>query len=190
MSSSDPISTDADVASPAFIDSDNVEGDHGASTIRAAMINRPRQDLYAFWRDFTNLPSFTENVKAVEVLDASRSQWTIAGPAGAEIDLVSEITEDIPGERIAWRSSEGSDVDHEGWIEFKDNAFGRGTEVRIFISYDPPAGAIGKVVAKVMQREPRIQARRELRRFKQLMETGEVSTSKAPDAAPRASRHF
>ena len=120
----------------------------------------------------------------MEILDDARSQWTIVGPAGADIDLVSEITEDIPGERIAWRSSEGSDVDHEGWVEFKDNAFGRGTEVRIFISYDPPAGAVGKVVAKVLQREPRIQARRELRRFKQLMETGEISTSKAPEAAP------
>ena len=83
-----------------------------------------------------------------------------------------------------------SDIDHEGWIEFRDNAFGRGTEVRVLISYDPPAGAVGKLVAKVMQREPRVQARRELRRFKQLMETGEVSTSKAPDAAPRAHRHF
>lgn len=190
MPSSDPISTDAEVASPAFIDKDNVEGDYAAASIRAAMINRPRQELYDFWRDFRNLPSFTENVKDVEILDPQRSQWTIAGPAGMDIDLVSEITEDVPGERIAWRSTEGSDVDHEGWIAFKDNAFGRGTEVRIFISYDPPAGAIGKVVAKVMQREPRIQARRELRRFKQLMETGEVSTSKAPDAAPRASRHF
>lgn len=190
MPSSDPISTDADVASPAFIDKDNVEGEHASSSIRAAMINRPRQELYAFWRDFRNLPLFTENVKAVDILEGDRSQWTIAGPAGSEIDLVSEITEDIPGERIAWRSSEGSDVDHEGWISFKDNAFGRGTEVRIFISYDPPAGALGKVVAKVLQREPRIQARRELRRFKQLMETGEVSTSKAPDAAPRSGRHF
>ena len=189
MSSSDPNSTDAEVASPAFIDKDNVEGDHAASSIRAALINRPRQVLYAFWRDFTNLPAFTENVKAVEILDDARSQWTIAGPAGFEVDLVSEIIEDIPGERIAWRSSEGSDVDHEGWIEFKDNAFGRGTEVRIFISYAPPAGALGRVVAKVMQREPRLQARRELRRFKQLMETGEVSTSRAPEAAPRAGRH-
>jgi uncharacterized membrane protein len=184
------LSTDAEVASPAFVDKDNVEGDHSANSIRAAMINRPRQELYAFWRDFRNLPAFTENVKSVDVLDDRRSQWTIAGPAGSDVDLVSEITEDRPGEYIAWRSTEGSDVDHEGWIEFRDNAFGRGTEVRVFISYDPPAGAIGKAVAKVMQREPRVQARRELRRFKQLMETGEISSSKAPDAAPRAPRHF
>lgn len=190
MSQHDPISTDADVASPAFLDGDKVEGEHSSVSIRAAMINRPRQVLYEFWRDFRNLPLFTENVREVDVLDARRSQWTVEGPAGVGIDLVTEITEDIPGERIAWRSTEESEIDHEGWIEFRDNAFGRGTEVRIFISYDPPAGGLGKMVAKVMQREPRIQARRELRRFKQLMETGEVSTSRAPDAAPRASRHF
>ena len=184
------LSTDAEVASPAFVDKDNVAGEYASTSVRAAMINRPRDELYAVWRDASNFPTFMENVKEVTILDATRSQWTIAGPAGIDVDLVSEITDDIPGERLAWTSSEGSDIDHEGWIEFKDNAFGRGTEVRLFISYDPPAGAIGKVVAKVLQREPRVQARRELRRFKQLMETGEVSTSKAPDAAPRGDRHF
>lgn len=184
------LSTDAEVASPAFVDKDNVEGEYAATSIRAAMINRPRQEIYDFWQNVSNFPSFMENVKAVEILEPGLSQWTIAGPAGINVELTSKITEDVPGERIAWSSSEGSDIDHEGWIEFKDNAFGRGTEVRLFISYDPPAGAIGKVVAKVLQREPRVQARRELRRFKQLMETGEVSTSKAPDAAPRADRHF
>ena len=185
-----PLSTDADVQSPAFHDDDYVEGAYDATSVRAVMINRPRQALYEYWRDFRNLPRFMENVKSVDVLDDVRSSWTVAGPAGAEIELVSEIIEDRPGEYIAWRSTEDSDVDHEGWIEFRDNAFGRGTEVRVLISYDPPAGAVGKLVAKVMQREPRVQARRGLRRFKQLMETGEISTSKAPDAAPRADRHF
>ena len=184
------MSTDADVESTAFTDRDRVEGEHEASSVRAVMINRPRRELYDFWRDLRNLPTFMENVTEVQMLDGGRSEWTVAGPAGMELELVSEITEDVPGERIAWRSSEGSDVDHEGWIEFRDNAFGRGTEVRVFISYDPPAGAVGKVVAKVLQREPRVQARRELRRFKQLMETGEVSTSRAPDAAPRGPRHL
>lgn len=184
------LATDADVASPAYTDTDRVGGDFDATSIRAVMINRPRQALYAFWRDFQNLPRFMENVKEVSLLDARRSQWTIAGPGGADFDLVSEITEDRPGEKIAWRSDEGSDVDHEGWVEFRDNAFGRGTEVRVFISYDPPAGALGKIVAKAMQREPRVQARRELRRFKQLMETGEIPTSKAGPAAPRADRHL
>ena len=190
MSHTEP-STDADVASTAFTDKDRVEGEYDASSLRAVLINRPsRQALYDYWRDFRHLPTFMENVKSVEVMEPGRSSWLIAGPAGADIELISEITEDRPGEYIAWRAAEGSDIDHEGWIEFRDNPFGRGTEVRVFISYDPPAGVVGKLVAKVMQREPRVQARRELRRFKQLMETGEISTSKAPDAAPRADRHF
>lgn len=114
-----------------------------------------------------------------------RSRWVIAGPMGRDVELMSEVVEDRPGELIAWRGLEGSDVDHEGRVEFRDNPFGRGTEVRVFVSYDPPAGALGKIVAKISQKEPRIQARRDLRRFKQLMETGEIPTSQAPDAAPR-----
>lgn len=180
-----PLSSDADVHSAAFLKEDHQEGEHDSPSIRAAMINRPRQELYAFWRDFRNLPAFMENVKSVELLESGRTSWIIAGPAGVDVELVTEITEDAPGERIAWRSTRESDIDHEGWVSFTDNRFGRGTEVRVFIDYDPPAGALGKMVAKVLQREPRVQARRELRRFKQLMETGEIPTSKAPDAAPR-----
>lgn len=178
--------TRADMASPAFLDDDLHEGHFDSDSVRAVLINRPRNELYTFWRDYRNLPHFMENVKAVELLDGGRSSWLVAGPGGSEFELVSKTVEDQPGERIAWRCTEGSDVDHEGWISFRDNPFGRGTEVRLFISYDPPAGFIGKMAAKVMQREPRIQARRDLRRFKQLMETGEVSTSRAPDAAPRS----
>ena len=151
--SKEPQSTDADVGSAAFLDSDRKEGDHASPSLRAVMINRPRDELYAAWRDLERLPRFMENVKSVRVIDDARSTWVIAGPAGKDIDLDSLITEDVPGERIAWTSAEGSDIDHEGWVSFKDNAFGRGTEVRLFITYDPPAGVVGKVVAKVLQRE-------------------------------------
>lgn len=184
------LSTNADVGSTAFLDKDQVEGEHEAASLRAVMINRPRQELYDFWRDLNNLPMFMENVKSIDLLESGQSRWIVAGPGDRDVELTSEIIEDRTGEFIAWRASEESDIDHEGWIEFRDNAFGRGTEVRLFISYDPPGGVIGKVVAKVMQREPRIQARRELRRFKQLMETGEIPTSKALDAAPRGDRHL
>lgn len=177
-----PMSTDAEMASTSLLDEDMHEGRHGSTAIQAVMINRPRSELYAFWRAFENLPRFMANVRSVSQ-DGRR--WTIAGPGGADVELESKIIEDRPGEKIAWRSTEEADIDHEGWVEFRDNAFGRGTEVRVMISYDPPAGMVGKLAAKVMQREPRIQARRELRRFKQLMETGEVSTSQAPAAAPR-----
>jgi uncharacterized membrane protein len=152
---------------------------------RTVTINRPRAELYAFWRDFRNLPEFMENVVSVTPADGGRSHWVIQAPAGKTVEWDSVITEDVEGQVIAWESAEGADVRNTGRIEFRDNSAGRGTEVTATIVYDPPAGEIGKLIAKLFQKEPKIQARRELRRFKQLMETGEISTSKSPDAAPR-----
>lgn len=183
-------SSDTGVSTPlppsAYIDPPGGDEEHAASVSRAVMINRPREEVYGFWRDLTHLPQFMENVRKVEMIDERRSRWTVAGPLGSEVQWEAEITEDIPGERIAWRSLEDGDIDHDGVISFTENAFGRGTEVRAIINYDPPGGVVGKVLAKVAQREPRIQLRRDLRRFKQLLETGEVPTSQAPDAAPRS----
>lgn len=147
---------------------------------RTVTVNRPRQELYDFWRDFTNLPQFMDNIRSVEILDDKRSRWTIEAPAGTSVELVNRIVEDEPGRLIAWKSEDGSSIRNSGQIEFIDSAPGRGTMVRAIVSYDPPAGALGKVVAKVLQREPNVQARRDLRRFKQLMETGEVTTSASP----------
>ncbi len=147
---------------------------------RTVTVNRPRQELYDFWRDFTNFPQFMDNIRSVERLDDKRSRWVIEAPAETSVEFVSRIVEDQPGHLIAWESEEGADVRNSGRIEFIDAAPGRGTMVRATISYDPPAGALGKVVAKVLQREPNVQARRDLRRFKQLMETGEVTSSASP----------
>jgi uncharacterized membrane protein len=154
---------------------------------RTVTINRPRQELYAFWRDFRNLPEFMENVESVTPGDDGRSHWVIKAPAGKSVEWDAILTEDVPGEVIAWESAEDAEVKNTGRIEFRDNTAGRGTEVSATIVYDPPAGEVGKLIAKLFQKEPKIQARRELRRFKQLMETGEVSTSAAPDAGPRGS---
>lgn len=147
---------------------------------RTVTINKPRQQLYEFWRDFENLPQFMDNILSVERLDDRRSRWTIKAPAGTKVEFVSRITEDVPGSRIAWESEEDADVRNSGQVEFVDAAPGRGTLVRATISYDPPGGAVGRLVAKVLQREPNVQARRDLRRFKQLMETGEVTSSASP----------
>ena len=143
---------------------------------RTVSINRPRQELYDFWRDFTNLPLFMENIEDVEVLDATRSHWVVQGPTG-DLEWNSLIVEDVPGEVIAWRSIEGANIDNSGRVEFRDSSNGRGTIVTVTIAYNPPGGALGKAFAKVFRREPKIQARHELRRFKQLMETGELPIS-------------
>jgi uncharacterized membrane protein len=149
---------------------------------RTVTVNKPADELYAFWRKFENLPQIMDNVVSVKKLDGQRSRWTIAAPAGTEVQFVSRITEEQPGKLIAWESEEGGDIRNSGRVEFIPAAPGRGTMVRATIAYDPPAGALGRAVAKLFQREPNVQARRDLRRFKQLMETGEITTSASPSA--------
>lgn len=152
-------------------------GKGGSLSGATVTINRPRQQLYDYWRDFTHLPSFMDNVVAVERLDDKRSRWTVKAPGDRSVQWTSVLTEEVPGRTLAWTSEEGADVPNSGRIDFSDSPGGRGSWVRATILYDPPAGIIGKVIAKMFQREPAIQARRDLRRFKQLMETGEVATS-------------
>jgi len=142
----------------------------------AVTINRDRQELYAFWRDFRNLASFMDNIESVEVISDTRSQWRAKGPAGRVYQWEAVVTDDRPGESITWQSVADSEIPNSGKVEFRD-AGERGTVVRAVISYEAPAGTIGRLIAKMFQREPRIQARRDLRRFKQLMETGEVATA-------------
>lgn len=153
---------------------------------RTVTINRPRQELYAFWRDFRNLPLVMENIASVTVIDNTRSHWVVRAPGDTKVEWDSILVEDLPGEVIEWRSTENASVANTGRIEFRDSPNGRGTWVTATIAYDPPAGALGKLIATLFMREPKVQARHELRRFKQLMETGEISTSQPPAAAPRA----
>lgn len=139
-------------------------------------INRPPEELYAFWRAPANLVAVMDNIASIEPIDDTRSRWTVKAPAGRKVSWESVITHDVPGKEITWQSAPGADIANSGRIEFQD-AGPRGTVVRAVIAYDPPGGTIGQVIAKLFQREPRLQARRDLRRFKQLMETGEIATS-------------
>jgi uncharacterized membrane protein len=152
---------------------------------RTVTIDKPRAQLYAFWRDFTNLPRFMHHIRAVTTTSERRSHWVVEAPGGRTVEWDSEIIEDQPGRAIAWRTLEAT-VRNSGRVEFADSPDGRGSVVTVTLVYDPPGGAVGKAIAKLFQQEPKIQARRDLRRFKQLMETGEVSTAQPPDAAPRA----
>lgn len=148
---------------------------------KSLLINRPRAELYGAWTP-ERFPEFMENVVAVDDLGDDVSQWTIKAPAGREVTLVNRITERVPGQSIYWQSTPASDIANSGEVRFTDAPAGRGTYVSLIIAYDPPAGKVGRLATKLLQREPEVQARRDLHRFKQLMETGEVTSNASPSA--------
>ena len=179
--------TTAKSSAPEALGNAHIEAKKGDVLVgRSTTIDKPRQTLYAFWRRFENLPMFMHNIKSIKIIDDKRSHWIVEAPAGKTVEWDATITADEPGRLIAWHSDEGASVRNNGQVEFRDSPDRRGTVVIVTIAYDPPGGALGAMIAKLFQKEPKIQARQDLRRFKQLMETGEISTAAPPDAAPRA----
>jgi uncharacterized membrane protein len=152
------------------------EGIHVLSTIT---VNRPREEVYRYWRDLEHLPTFMAHLRSVTMQPNGRSKWIAKGPMGIPIEWEAEIVADQPNENLAWRSCEGSDVPNQGSVRFLDAPGGRGTEVRVELSYDPPTGALGAAVAKLFGAEPGQEIAGDLRRFKQVIETGEVLHSDA-----------
>jgi uncharacterized membrane protein len=154
-------------------------GGSAIQTTKTITINRSPDEVYNFWRNLENLSSFMYHLESVQSMGGNRSHWVARGPAGVRVEWDAEITEDRPGELIAWRSLEGSDVDNSGRVEFEPAPGGRGTILRVNIQYNPPGGAIGAGIAKLLGKEPGQQVQDDLRRFKQIMETGEVVQSDA-----------
>lgn len=143
---------------------------------KSVTINRPRSELFAFWRDFTNLPSFMHAIESIRMVGDQRSVWTVKAPAGQQVTLETELVGVVENETIGWRSVEGSQIRTAGVVTFRDAPADRGTIVTAEIAYEPPGGDVGRLVAKLFRAEPNIQARHELKRFKQLMEAGEIAT--------------
>jgi uncharacterized membrane protein len=148
----------------------------GVKVEKSFTIQRDRQELYDFWRNFSNLPRFMRHLESVTVLDDKRSHWVAKGPLGKDVEWDAEIINEIPGEMIAWRSTENADIPNTGSVWFKIEPSGRGTVVKVNLEYQPPAGALGALVAKLFGEEPNQQVRDDLRRFKALMEAGEIPT--------------
>lgn len=140
-------------------------------------INKPAAELYRFWHNFEHLPHFMKHLKNVKVYDEKRSHWITSAPLDATAEWDAEITDDRENELIAWRSVEGADVENSGSIRFQPASHDRGTEVKVITEYKPPAGAIGAAIAKLFGESPEQQLGDDLRRFKMLMETGEIATT-------------
>jgi uncharacterized membrane protein len=144
---------------------------------RAVTIDRPRDELFAFWRNFENLPRFMEHLVSVRVDSPTRSHWEAKAPAGRTVEWDAEIVNEVPYEIIAWKSVGEPDVANAGAVNFFDAPGGRGTVVRVTMDYEPPAGRLGAMLSNFSTEEPDRQIREDLRKFKQLMETGEITTS-------------
>lgn len=149
----------------------------GIKVTHAVTILKPAADLYFFWRDFTNLPRIMDHLNAVTVQDGQKSHWVAKAPLGKTVEWDAEIINEVPNELIAWQSLPGGDVDNAGSVTFKPAPTGRGTELRVEISYAPPAGKVGATVARLLGEEPKKQLDDDLRHFKQLMEAGERPTT-------------
>lgn len=162
------------------------EGNTMEARTAAITINAPSETVYASWRDFEGLPTFMYHLESVQPTGDGRSHWVAKAPGGTTIEWDAEVTDDIPGERIAWRSVEGASVRNEGSVRFADAPGGQGTEVSVELAYSPPGGAVGSLVAKLFGEEPGQQISDDLRRFKQLVETGEIARSEGSPWGSRA----
>jgi uncharacterized membrane protein len=144
---------------------------------KTVTIDKPASELYHFWHNFENLPNFMKHLKSVKVYDAKRSHWIASGPLGGSVEWDADIIEDRENEFISWASVEGADVDNSGFVRFKKAPGDRGTEVKVVMEYNPPGGALTATFAKLFGEEPEQQIGDELRRFKMLMEAGEIATN-------------
>ncbi len=154
---------------------------------QTVIIDRPAEELFDFWRHFDRLPIIMNHLESVEMIGHNRSRWVAKAPAGMHVEWDAEIINEHPNELIAWRSLEGADVDNAGTVRFEPAPGGRGTLVKVEIDYVPPAGVLGQKVAKLFGENPEKQVSIDLRRFKQLMETGEIARTEGQPAGRSAS---
>ncbi|UBF26535.1 SRPBCC family protein [Kovacikia minuta CCNUW1] len=137
--------------------------------------NKSPEELYRFWHNFENLPAFMKHLKSVTVVNSTRSHWVANAPIGNTVEWDADIITDQENQLISWASVEGADVDNSGFVRFKPTS--RGTEVKVVLEYNPPGGGLTAAIAKVFGEEPEQQIGDDLRRFKMLMEAGEIATT-------------
>jgi uncharacterized membrane protein len=141
---------------------------------RTVIVNKTPQECYDFWKDLTNIPRFSSRVKTVTVRQDGASHWVLSGPAGSSLEWDSRVTVDRPGERLSWKSVSDSPFSHAGSVQFSAAPGGRGTFVSVSMHYRSPLSA---TLARLVGTDPFGEIREDLRRFKQLIETGEIATT-------------
>jgi uncharacterized membrane protein len=150
------------------------------------VVNSSPEKIYEFWRKLTNLPRFMKHLESVQETGERTSHWIAKGPGGMRLQWDSEIVEDQPGQFISWRTREGSEVNHCGSIRFERASSGQGTIIRVEMYYGWPGGQLGAKAARMFSAAPEAVAMEDLRRFKQLIETGEIATTRGQPSGARS----
>ncbi|HEU5443825.1 MAG TPA: SRPBCC family protein [Steroidobacteraceae bacterium] len=153
---------------------------------RSIAVSKSPEECYRFWRSFENLPRFMHSLESVRQLDERRSRWVAKGPMASRLEWTSEITSDRPGEELAWRTLDDSGAANAGSVRFEAAPAGRGTIVRVSLHYSPLGGALGAGLVKLLGHDPQSRIREDLRRFKQVMETGEIPTTRGQPTGRRS----
>lgn len=161
-------------------------GPRGVHVEESITINRPIAEVYRFWRDFENLPQFMQHLESVAQREEGISHWVAKGPAGTTIEWDARIINEIDNKVIGWQSLEGSTISTAGSVHFDETE--HGTRVRVHLQYSPPGGKLGAAVARLFGEEPGTQVREDLRRFKALMEAGEIPTIQGQSSGRRMRR--
>lgn len=163
-----------------------VPAQEGEKVEKTLLIQRSPEDLFRFWRHLENLPKIMDNLIAVEPREGNRSHWVARGPMNTSVEWDAEIFQERENEMLAWRSLPGSQIDTAGSVHFDPASAGRGTRVRVSLKFNPPAGRAGAKLAALLGADVDAQIERDLRRFKELMEAGEVPTTHGQPAGPRS----
>ncbi len=157
--------------------------------VRSTTIRKPASELYHFWRDFENLQQVIKHPVTIEVTSDTESHWSVSAPPGdRRVEWDAVIINEKPDTLIAWRSREGAQVPNAGSVRFEAAPGDEGTEVTVALEYDPPGGKLAALLAKLSGEEAGQQVGETLRRFKALMEAGEIPTTEGqPVGEPQRS---
>jgi uncharacterized membrane protein len=159
-----------------------VPGNRGIKVVRSCTIRKPAPELYQFWRSLENLTTIIKHPVAITALSDTESHWKASAPGNTFVEWDAVIINDHPNELIAWRSKEGAEIPNAGSVRFEPAPGDEGTEVTVQLEYDPPGGKLAALVAKLTGDEPKQQVGEALRRFKALMEAGEIPTIQGQSA--------
>jgi len=162
--------------------SQSQSGAYDVRVEKSITINRSPEECYSFWRSFENLPKFMLHLESVRPTGDRRTHWVARGPAGVKVEWDAEITDERPNESISWRSLESADIDNAGTVHFERAPGNRGTIVRVSMYYSPPAAGIGSTLASILGQHPEQEIAKDLQRFKQVLETGEVVKTEGQSA--------